>query len=50
MLAGEEDTAALRQRIDVPLLGVVPYQGQADTHDVARYLDLKFLRLKLLEQ
>jgi hypothetical protein len=50
MLVGEEDTAVLQQCIDVPLLGVVPYQGRADAHDVTRYLNLKFPGLKLLEQ
>jgi hypothetical protein len=50
MLVREEDTAALQQRIDVPLLGVVPCQGGADAYDVTRYLDLKLSSLKLLEQ
>jgi hypothetical protein len=50
MLAGEEDTPALQQRIDVPLPGMVPYQGRADAHDVTRCLDLKLPSLKLLEQ
>ena len=35
--------AALQQRISAPLLGVVPYQTQADAREVAACLDLKLL-------
>lgn len=49
MLAQEENIAALRQRIDGPLLGQVPF---ADTHSLtqqARYIDVEKLT-QIIEQ
>ena len=41
----EENIAALQQRIDAPLLGVVPYMTQPDAHVAAGQLDLDRLLL-----
>ncbi len=41
----EENIAALQQRIDAPLLGVVPYMTQPDAHVEAGQLDLNCLLL-----
>jgi len=38
-----ENIKALQQRIGAPLLGVVPYQQQPDSREVAGRLNLKFL-------
>lgn len=39
----DENIDALRQRIDAPLLGVVPYQERPDAHEAAKRLDFKLL-------
>ncbi|MDD5299581.1 MAG: dethiobiotin synthase [Gallionella sp.] len=38
-----ENIAALRQRIDAPLLGVIPQQTQPDAREAATHLDLTLL-------
>jgi dethiobiotin synthetase len=43
MVMLNENIAALRQRIDAPLLGVVPYQAQPDARAVAGCLNLVLL-------
>jgi dethiobiotin synthetase len=40
----DENIAALQQRIEAPLLGVVPHcQNQPDAREMAKYLDLALL-------
>ena len=43
MPALQENIAALRQRIDAPLLGIIPFQAQPDAEVAVRYLDLSLL-------
>lgn len=38
-----ENIAALQQRINAPLLGVVPYQAQLNARETASFLDLSLL-------
>jgi len=46
MPALQENIAALRERIEAPLLGIVPQMAQADTKAAARYLDFSLLEVK----
>lgn len=39
-----ENIQALKKRLDAPLLGVVPFQGQANAKIAANYLDLGMLK------
>ena len=39
----DENIAALRQRIEAPLLGIVPHQAQPDAREAAKSLDLSLL-------
>lgn len=39
----DENVAALRQRIDAPLLGIVPHLAQSDAREAAKFLDLNLL-------
>lgn len=43
MVMLDENIAALRQRLDAPLLGIVPFQAQPDARWVATLLDLPLL-------
>ena len=43
MPALQENIDALRERIQAPLLGIIPFQSQADAHTVATCLDLSHL-------
>lgn len=43
MLALQENIDALRERIQAPLLGVIPYQSQPDARAAATYLDINAL-------
>jgi dethiobiotin synthetase len=43
MPALQENIAALRQRIDAPLLGIIPFQAHPDAGAAARHLDLSLL-------
>jgi len=40
MLAMQENIDTLRERIQVPLLGVIPYQSQPDAREAAKHLQL----------
>ncbi len=39
----DENVAALRQRLDAPLLGTVPHQAQPDAREAVTFLNLAFL-------
>jgi len=43
MPALQENIEALRERIDAPLLGIVPHQAQPDAHAAAAHLQLELL-------
>lgn len=43
MPALQENIAALRQRIDAPLLGIIPFQEQPDAQVAVQHLDLSLL-------
>lgn len=49
MPALQENIDALRDRITAPLLGVIPYQTQADAQAAATYLDLSLLEKKEID-
>lgn len=46
MPALQENIEALRERIEAPLLGIVPYQAQPDERAAAAHLDLGLLEKK----
>ena len=50
MPALQENIAALRERIDAPLLGIIPFQAQPDAQVAAQYLDLSLLERKMLDE